>query len=94
MDKDYYPELDDSPFLNAEMHTRYQFMVGSLNWAVTIGRFDIQYAVTTQLRNPVIGYDNLYQVIVLYLTVLVPRSLLRNSNDIAALYDDDNDARF
>ena len=30
MDKDYYPELDDSPFLNAEMHTRYQSMVGSL----------------------------------------------------------------
>ena len=50
MDKDYYPELDDSPLLNAEMHTRYQSMVGSLNWAVTIGRFDIQYSVTTMAR--------------------------------------------
>ena len=50
MDKDYHPELDDSPLLNAEFHSRYRSMVGSLNWTITIGRFDIQYAVTTLAR--------------------------------------------
>ena len=50
MDKDYHAELEDSPLLDAEYHTRYRAMIGSLNWAVTLGRFDIQYAVTTLAR--------------------------------------------
>ena len=43
MDKGYHAELEDSPPLDAEYHTRYRAMIGSLNWAVTLGRFDIQY---------------------------------------------------
>ena len=50
MDKEYHPELDDSPLLNAEMHTRYRSMIGSLNWLITIGRFDVQFAVTALAR--------------------------------------------
>ena len=50
MDKDYHPELDETPILDAEQHSRYRSMVGSLNWTITIGRFDIQYAVTTLAR--------------------------------------------
>ena len=46
MDKEYHPELDESPLLNAELHSRYRSMVGSLNWLITIGRFDVQFAVT------------------------------------------------
>ena len=50
MDKDYHPELDDSPLNNAELQNRYQSMVGSLNWAITLGWFDIQFLVTTMAR--------------------------------------------
>ena len=50
MDTNYYPEADDTPLLDAEQTKRYQAMVGSLNWAITIGRFDIQYATTTMAR--------------------------------------------
>ena len=49
-DKEYHPELDDSPLINAELQNRYQSMVGSLNWAITLGRFDIQFSVTTMAR--------------------------------------------
>ena len=31
MDKEYHPELDESPFLDAELQTRYRSMIGSLN---------------------------------------------------------------
>ena len=47
MDKEYHPEFDLTPLVNAEMHTRYRSMIGSLNWLITIACFDIQYAVTT-----------------------------------------------
>ena len=50
MDSNYHPELDDSPILDAEQHSRFRSMVGSLNWIITIGRFDIQFAVTTLAR--------------------------------------------
>ena len=50
MDCNYHPEQDDSPLLDTEHIKRYQSMVGSLNWAISIGRFDIQYATTTMAR--------------------------------------------
>ena len=50
MNKDYHPELDDSEFLDPGYMTRYQSMVASLNWVITLGRFDIQYAVSTMAR--------------------------------------------
>ena len=50
MDSNYHPEEDDTPLLDMENVTRYQAMVGSLNWAISIGRFDIQYATTTMAR--------------------------------------------
>ena len=36
-----HPEIDDTELLDGEMITLYQSMLGSLQWAVTIGRFDI-----------------------------------------------------
>ena len=42
--------LDETPLLDSEYQTRYRSMVGSLNWTISIGRFDIQYAVTTLAR--------------------------------------------
>jgi len=42
-----HPELDDSEFLDEEGITVYQSLIGTLQWIITIGRFDIQSAVTT-----------------------------------------------
>jgi len=42
-----HPELDDSEFLDAEDIQCYQFMIGSLQWAISIGRLDITTAVMT-----------------------------------------------
>ena len=50
MDSNYHPELDDSPLADQEAGSRYRSMIGSLNWAISLGRFDIQYAVSTLVR--------------------------------------------
>ena len=46
----YHPELDDSPLLTAEEHSKFRSLVGCANWLVTLGRFDIAYAVNTLSR--------------------------------------------
>jgi Reverse transcriptase (RNA-dependent DNA polymerase) len=47
LEKGDHPELDTSDFLEAKEIVIYQSMIGALQWAVTIGRFDIQTAVMT-----------------------------------------------
>ena len=45
-----HPELDDSPLINAEEHSKYRSLVGCTNWLVILGRFDIAYAVNALSR--------------------------------------------
>ena len=45
-----HPELDDSPLLNAEDASRYRSLIGSANWVVTLGRFDVAYALQALAR--------------------------------------------
>ena len=40
-----HPELDSSPFLDEEWTQRYQSLVGAVQWAVSIGRMDINVAI-------------------------------------------------
>ena len=47
LEKGDHPELDDSELLDAKGIEIYQSMIGALQWAVTIGRFDINTAVMT-----------------------------------------------
>ena len=42
-----HPELDTSPLLNEKDKSRYQSLIGMLQWIVTLGRFDIAGAVMT-----------------------------------------------
>ena len=44
------PELDTSNFLDKDGISRYQSMIGALQWAITLGRFDISVAVTALSR--------------------------------------------
>ena len=51
MDPNYHAEIDNSDFLQGDDISRYRMMVGSLNWLVTLGRYDIQYTVGTLARH-------------------------------------------
>ena len=48
----YHPEVDDSPLLNAEDHSKFRSLVGCANWLITSGRFDIAYSVNALSRFP------------------------------------------
>ena len=45
MEKGDHPELDQSPELDADGIKKYQSLIGSLQWAVSLGRMDITTAV-------------------------------------------------
>lgn len=44
---DFHLELDESALLCADDAAKYRMMIGSLNWMVTLGRFDVHYATQT-----------------------------------------------
>jgi hypothetical protein len=47
LEENDHPELDTSEFLNEDNTEKYQSMVGSLQWIIAIGRWDVQTAVMT-----------------------------------------------
>ena len=47
LDKNDHPELDDSPLLDDEGIRKYQSLIGTLQWTITLGRFDVGTAVMT-----------------------------------------------
>ncbi len=48
--EDYHPELDTSDLLDSRNITIYKSLLGSANWIITLGRFDIAFAVNTLSR--------------------------------------------
>ncbi|MGH7974543.1 MAG: reverse transcriptase domain-containing protein, partial [bacterium] len=45
-----HPEIDDSDLLDENDVSIYRMLIGSAQWAVTLGRWDILYAVSTMAR--------------------------------------------
>ena len=45
-----HPEMDETDILSDDEHTKYQMLIGMLNWIVTLGRIDIAYAVSSLSR--------------------------------------------
>jgi hypothetical protein len=45
--EDYHPELDTSELLGPPEIYKYKSLVGSGNWLITLGCFDIQFAIST-----------------------------------------------
>ena len=41
LDKNDHPELDNSELANDDLITKFMCMIGQLQWAVTLGRYDI-----------------------------------------------------
>ena len=50
MDPLYHPETDTTELLGTDDVSKYRMLIGSGNWIVTLGRFDIHYAVGTLAR--------------------------------------------
>jgi len=46
----YHPELDETPFLDQKGVSIFRGLVGSANWMITLGRFDVQYATGANAR--------------------------------------------
>jgi hypothetical protein len=42
-----HPEIDDSAFLEEEGIQQYQSLIGQLQWAISLGRFDVAVAIMT-----------------------------------------------
>ena len=45
--EDYHPELEDTDLLGPADISKYKSLIGSGNWLITLGRFDIQFAIST-----------------------------------------------
>jgi len=45
-----HPEVDESELLTPQDITKYQMLCGCAQWAVSLGRWDIQYATNTMAR--------------------------------------------
>ena len=50
MSSEYHAELDTSPFVSPLMATKYRGMIGSANWLVTLGRYDVAFATNCLAR--------------------------------------------
>ena len=50
MSNEYHPETNDTPLLDARGASIYHGLIGSANWAITLGRFDVQYATQVLSR--------------------------------------------
>ena len=45
--EEYHPELDNSELMEPHDISKYKSLIGSGNWLITLGRFDIQFAIST-----------------------------------------------
>ena len=45
LEKNDHPELDDTPLLDGDGMAKYQSLIGTLQWTISLGRFDIATAV-------------------------------------------------
>lgn len=50
MATDDHPEIDDTSLLDDKTHLIYRLLIGSAQWTITLGRFDIMYAVAVISR--------------------------------------------
>ena len=50
MEENYHPETDDSPLLDSENASKFRSIIGSINWIITLGRFDVNYAFMSLSR--------------------------------------------
>ena len=50
LEKNVHPKLDNSELCNEEQITKYKSMIHQLQWAITLGRYDILAQVMSMCR--------------------------------------------
>src|SRR5687767_9609388 len=78
LEKGDHPELDDSELLDKNGIEQYQSLIGSLQWAISLGRFDIATVVMSMSSFravPRIGHLRRLQHICGYLTKMHPATV-------------------
>ena len=63
-DDKYHPELDESPLCSPERISKYRSMIGSANWILTLGRFDIAYTLSTLSRYSMAPREGHFQAMI------------------------------
>ena len=61
MEENYHPECEETPFVGEEMASKFRSVIGSCNWMIILGRFDISYATSALSRysmSPRVGHIN------------------------------------
>ena len=56
-----HPEMDDSKFCSPQQHSHFRALIGSANWCITLGRFDIAFATQSLMgfcMAPRVGHLN------------------------------------
>jgi hypothetical protein len=82
-----HPELDTSDFLAPDMTTQYRAIIGSLNWVVILGRFDVMYTTNTLARfSPRLGHLEATKRILGYTRKYPTHRILLNPNPIDLSY--------
>src|SRR5687768_560198 len=79
MADEYYSELDESDLCTPMEGSKYRSLIGSANWIVALGRFDIAYATSTLARYcsmPKVGHYKAAQRIFSYLRMFPSGKLL------------------
>jgi hypothetical protein len=80
-----HPEMDDSDYLPPDMATKFRAVIGSLNWVIILGRFDVMYATNTLARfsmAPRLGHLESSKRILGYLKKYPGHRILLNPNPI------------
>ena len=50
MASEYHPDVEDSPLLSNEDAAKFRSIIGSMNWLITLGSFDVYYATNSLSR--------------------------------------------
>lgn len=80
-----HPELDESPLLDEAGTRKYQMLIGMAQWACTIGRLDLSFAVSSLSRfsaNPRQGHLELAIHLFGYLKKFPNRRIVLNSHPL------------
>jgi hypothetical protein len=88
MAADYHPETDDSPLLPEDDISKYRSIIGSLNWLITLGRFDIHYATNALSRfsmTPREGHMKAIQKILSYIKTFPKGRILFDTSYLALM---------
>ena len=82
-DPSYHPEIDQTPLLSPDDIAKYRMLTGSLNWAVTLGRWDLIHASSTYARYnsvPREGHLNGLKRVYGYLRAYAKRDIVFNTD--------------